>query len=404
MYTKTKMNLMFFIRRQKKLKDGNFPIYVRISFGRDKADISTGIGVPDVAWNPEFGLVKGTSKEAKQINRQIDQSRKALFGQYTQLIDQGKDVTAKSIKNAWLGIIENERTVLSIFKDHNEQAKMLISKDFAPATIQRYETSLKHVQNFIQWRFQKDDIPLDEINHDFISGLELYLKTVRDCGHNTALKYIKNFKKIVRIALANGWIKVDPFANYKMKLHKVDRGYLSEAEIETIQNLKLKVDRLEIVRDVFLFACFTGLAFTDLKHLTPKNLVVDKDKKFWIHTKRIKTDNSCHIPILPVAMKILQKYSIHPHCIEKEVLLPLYSNQKYNAYLKEIADLAGIDKNLTSHIARHTFATTITLNNDVPIESVSKMLGHSSINMTRIYARLLDKKVGNDMSHLYDRY
>lgn len=404
MVKRSKLNLMFFIRRNRKLKDGNCPIYVRISIGNERIDISTGQTVLDDIWKPEFGMASGNTKEARNVNRNIDHVKKGIFEHYTQLLEEGREVTAKSIKNAWLGIKEDEKTILGVFQEHNDQAKLLVNKDFAPGTIQRYETSMKHVGDFMKWRYKKDDLPLSALNHDFIAGLELYLKTMRDCGHNTAIKYIKNFKKIVGIALANGWIKADPFVKHKMRLEKVDKGFLTERELDALRNLKIKVERLELVRNVFLFACFTGLSFSDLKRLSQSNLVVGNDGKYWIHTKRMKTDNSCHIPLLPVAKNIIEKYRMHPHCITKDVLLPMYTNQKYNAYLKELADLAGIEKNLTSHIARHTFATTITLNNDVPIESVSKMLGHSSINMTRTYARLLDKKVGNDMSRLYDRY
>jgi integrase len=404
MEKRSKLNLMFFIRRNRQLKDVNRPIYVRISIDKERVDVSTGQSVPEIIWIPEFGMETGNTKEARILNRHIDKVKKGILDHYTQILVEGKEVTAKTVRNAWLGIIENERTIIGIFKEHNDQARLLINKDFSPAKVQRYETTLKHVQNYIKWRFRKNDLALSSITHDFISGLELYLKTERDCGHNTTIKYIKNFKEIVRIAMANGWLKSDPFVNHKMRLEKVDRGFLTDNELNAIRNLKLKIDRLDTVRDMFLFACFTGLSFSDLKILSPENLVVDKDGRYWIHTKRIKTDNSCHIPLLPPAKEIIQKYRMNPHCINKGVLLPIYSNQKYNAYLKEIADLAGIDKNLTSHIARHTFATTITLNNDVPIESVSKMLGHSSINMTRIYARLLDKKVGNDMSRLFDKY
>jgi integrase len=218
------------------------------------------------------------------------------------------------------------------------------------------------------------------------------------------MKYIKNFKKIIRIALANAWITQDPFSNYKMKLKKVDRDFLNEEELKTLTNTIFSIERLEQVRDTFLFSCFTGLAHSDLKRLTPDNIKLGTDNNLWIMINRKKTNGSSHIPILPVTNMLIEKYKEHPYCVDKGVLLPVLSNQKMNAYLKEIADICGISKNLTSHIARHTFATTVTLNNDVPIETVSKMLGHSSINMTKIYARLLDKKVGRDMQHLQDKF
>jgi len=260
------------------------------------------------------------------------------------------------------------------------------------------------VHEFIRWKYKKEDLLLCDLNHEFITEMEFYLKTVRKCCHNSAIKYIKNFKKIVRIALANGWLRVDPFANYKMTLKKVDRGFLSEDELSAIQNKEFHCERLRQVRDIFLVGCMTGLAYSDLKKLSTDNLVKGDDGNLWIHVNRTKTDVPSHIPLLPLAAQIIDQYSTHPYCVSKNVLLPVASNQKLNAYLKEIGNLCGINKDLSSHIARHTFATTVTLNNDIPIESVSKMLGHSSINMTKNYARLLDKKVSNDMQKLFQKY
>jgi site-specific recombinase XerD len=204
--------------------------------------------------------------------------------------------------------------------------------------------------------------------------------------------------------MANDWLKKDPFTNYKISVKPTERPFLSEEELNTLINKKFKLQRLELVKDSFLFSCFTGLAHTDLKKLKPENIKIGTDGNKWVMINRTKTDSSSHIPVLPITAMLIEKYKTHPYCQEKGVLLPVLTNQKMNAYLKEIADLCEIDKNLTSHIARHTFATTVTLNNDVPIETVSKMLGHSSIKMTKIYAKLLDKKVGRDMAHLQNLY
>ena len=218
------------------------------------------------------------------------------------------------------------------------------------------------------------------------------------------MKYIKNFKKIIRIAMANGLITQDPFANYKMKLKKVDRDFLSDEELNMLISKDFDNIRLKQVRDCFVFSCFTGLAYSDLKRLTPDSIKIGTDGGNWIKIHRKKTNGESNIPILPVTAALIDKYKNDDICILNNVLLPVLSNQKMNAYLKEIAIICKIKKNLTSHIARHTFATTVTLNNDVPIETVSKMLGHSSINMTKTYARLVDKKVGRDMEHLNDKY
>jgi site-specific recombinase XerD len=218
------------------------------------------------------------------------------------------------------------------------------------------------------------------------------------------MRYVKNLKKIIRIALSNGWISKDPFANYKIKIHKTDRGFLTDDELQAIINKNFTINRLEQVKDCFIFSCFTGLAHADLKRLTPQNIVTGSDHNLWIKINRKKTNSLCSIPILPTISKLIEKYKNNPHCIANNLLLPVLSNQSMNAYLKEIADVCGITKRLSSHLARHTFATTITLNNDVPIETVSKMLGHSSIKITKIYARLLDSKVSKDMHHLHNKY
>lgn len=218
------------------------------------------------------------------------------------------------------------------------------------------------------------------------------------------MKYLSNLKKIIRIALNNNWLNKDPYANFKLSWKKTDRDFLTEEEVDRLVKKQFSIDRIQTVKDCFLFACYTGLSHSDLKLLTPKDIVVGIDKKSWISIKRKKTNIQSNIPLLPVAMSIIDKYKDHPEVERNQVLLPVLSNQKMNAYLKEIADICGITKTLTSHVARHTFATTITLNNDVPIESVSKMLGHSSLEMTKIYAKLLDKKVSRDMDAIALKY
>ncbi len=398
------MNLLFFIRKTRVLKSGEVSIQLRITVSGKSTEASIGRNILPELWSINKCKAKGTSKAAHIINNHIDHIKAELYGYYRTFAVEDKIITAVTIKNVWLGIDDNQKMIIKIFQEHNDNVKLLIGKDFAQATHQRYETTLMHVQTFIKKQYNESDIPVKDIDYKFIAGLELYYKTERNCSHNTTAKYIKNFKKIIRIAISNGWITIDPFANHKFKLTKVDRGYLTESEIEIIKNKEITIDRLVYVRDIFLFACYTGLAYSDLKKLSKKNLIEKENGNFWIYTKRTKTDNECRIPLISAALFILNKYSTHPHCIEKNVLLPVYSNQKTNAYLKEIATICGINKYFSSHLARHTFATTITLNNNVPIETVSKMLGHSSINMTKIYARLLDKKVENDMAQLMDKY
>ena len=230
------------------------------------------------------------------------------------------------------------------------------------------------------------------------------MRSVRKCANNTAVKYIKNFHKIINICLANGWLTKDPFANYKSKVKEVIREYLTEREIQDLMEKELVSDRLELVRDIFIFSCFTGLAYIDVKQLSNDNIVLGIDGDKWINKNRQKTDTSSRIPILPTAQFIIDKYANHPVCVNEDKLLPIFSNQKMNAYLKEIATVCGINKELTFHIARHTFATTVTLSNGVPIETVSKMLGHTNLKTTQHYAKILDKKISEDMKILKDKF
>jgi integrase len=404
MDTRNRISFSFYIKRTKPLKSGEVPIYVKIKANDTQDEIATLRSIHPDKWCTTKNGALGTSKEAREFNDSLMHIRFVLQDHVKLLIENGQEITARSIKNSYMGIISNDKKVIALFEIHNNDIRSLTGKgkDFAPATLQRYETCKLHLSNYIKEKYKVNDMPISKVNPDLIKGFELYLKTVRNCGHNSAVQYVKNFKKIVDNAFQNGWLKNDPFVKIKLRQKKVERGFLSLDELTQIMNKNFSIERLNYVKDVFLFGCFTGLAYSDLKSLTLQNLVKDENGKMWIHTHRKKTDTISHIPLIPVALKIIEKYQNNPHCQTFNILLPVYSNQKLNAYLKEIADACGIEKKLSTHIARHTFATTVTLNNDIPIESVSKMLGHSSINMTQHYAKLLDKKVAKDMEKLQD--
>ncbi len=245
---------------------------------------------------------------------------------------------------------------------------------------------------------------MNEIKSDLLSQFDLYLKTEKDCEFNGAMKHLKNLKKIIGIALQNNWIKSDPFANYTFQYEKVETTFLTDHELSAILMKTFGCQRLENVRDTFVFCCFTGLAFSDVQQLRPEHIVTDNDGKMWIRKARQKTKQMANIPLLEIPLKIIEKYRENPQCERRGTLLPVLTNQKMNAYLKEIADVCGITKKITSHCARHTFATTVTLGNNVSIESVSKMLGHSDIKMTQHYARILDKTLIREMGKLEGKY
>jgi len=273
----------------------------------------------------------------------------------------------------------------------------LVPDEFAKGTAERYDTSLSHTENFILWKYNVTDMNIADIDYEFITEYEFYLKSERNCCHNTAVKYVKNFQKIINICLKNEWIIRDPFLKYKAKVREVERDYLTLVELRTISKKNFVSERLKLVRDIFVFSCYTGLAYIDVKQLSPENISLGIDGIMWIFKNRQKTDGPSNIPLLPIAKEILDRYSNNPECINENRVLPILSNQKMNSYLKEIADVCGINKNLTFHAARHTFATTVTLSNGVPIESVSKMLGHKNLKSTQIYARVLDIKISADM-------
>jgi site-specific recombinase XerD len=404
METRTRNTLSFFIKKARLLKNGEASINMKLTINKECLHITIGKNVKPEIWEAFQGKKKITTREGLEIKDYLDHTRHVIKQHISNLREEDKEITVHSVRDAYLGIKDNQKTIIGIFQEHNDKATLLKGKDFAPATVQRYESCLRLTQAYIKEKYNRNDLPLDKIDHSFITGLEMFYKTKRNCSHNTTIKYLKNLKKITNLALANGWMKKNPYANFKFTLRKVDKGFLTEEELDIIIKKEYDIERMQNVKDCFVFGCFTGLAYSDLKSLTMENIVKGDDGRLWINTRRHKTDNQCNIPLLPIALELIDKYSEHPICKEKHQLLPIPTNQKLNMYLKEMADSCGIKKEITTHMARHTFATTVTLNNDIPIESVSKMLGHSSINMTRIYARLLDKKVSQDMSKLYQKY
>lgn len=384
-------------------KNGLAPLYMRITVDGKRSELSVKRKINPEKWNSQAGKMKGTTQEIRELNRFMDHTRAKVNMIYDRLMEEGLEVTPLLIKNAFLGKSKISKMTLDIFKNHNDKIAALVGKDFAPGTIERYCTAKKHVEAYIKKEYKVADIPIKKVDHAFIDGFEYYLKTERDCAHNTAVKYITNFKKIVRIAFANDWIQKDPFLHWKGRLKIVDREFLTESEIQQMLEKEISNARLDQVKDIFLFSCFTGLAYADVKKLSNDNVVLGIDGEKWIKIKRSKTDTRSNIPILPSAQAIIDKYAEHPAVLNGDRILPVLSNQKMNAYLKEIADLCGINKNLTYHLARHTFATTVTLTNGVSIESVSKMLGHKSLKTTQHYAKILDRKVSDDMKMLRKR-
>ncbi len=401
---KTTITVLFYLKRAKVNANGLVPIFQRITVNGKRNDKSTGKYIDPDKWQSEMSKVKGNSEEARTINSHLDNLKIKVNQAEKILLAKDIEVTSEALNNELFGIKERARTLIPIFEEHNRKIEELLGIEYASGTLERYKTSLKHTVNFIHWKYNISDINIDKIDHAFITEYEFYLRSVRKCNNNSAVKYVKNFHKIINQCLANGWLVKDPFVNYKTKVKEVIREFLSEEEIERIMEKKFVSERLELVRDIFVFSCFTGLAYIDVKQLTKNHISYGIDGDKWIFTTRQKTETLSKIPLLPIAQQMIDKYENHPKSNNKNRLLPILTNQKMNAYLKEIGDVCGINKDLTFHIARHTFATTVTLSNGVPLETVSKMLGHTNLKTTQHYAKILDTKISNDMQLLKQKF
>ncbi len=396
---------MFFIRRTKLRKNLEAPVLMRITVNGDRTDVAIQRTILPEHWNSERGCAVANTRFGKELNQCLDQIRLRVYQRHQELLSRNLPVTAAALKGAYLNGFgeEDVHNLLDLYCEHNASLKSMIDKGVSRATYIRHETSRRNLERFLRDIYQLEDISLKEVTHVFIKEYETYLRTTRNCNNNSTVKYIKNFGKVIKEAMNRDWVQANPFRNIRFHLEEVDKPFLSKGELNKIMTREFAIIRIAQVRDVFVFCCFTGLAFIDVKTLTAKDLQQGVDGNLWIRKQRNKSKQWAHIPLLPDARLIIERYSSNPQCQRKGVLLPVLSNQKMNAYLKEIADLCGIQKNLTTHCARHTFATTVTLANKISMESVSKMLGHSSLSMTQKYARILDSSIGLEMSQLAQR-
>ena len=395
------MTILFSVRQSKVNRNNQLPIYMRVTIGGARFEIATGKFVLLEKWSAGSGRVKGTSLEAREVNALLDSLVGKAHAIQRQIIQEDLLMSLETFRTKWEGKDQNIIGLLTLFEEHNEKVYQLVNLEYAYATYKRYKTTLKHTRDFVDWNFKKQDVDVRSLNFKFISDFEFYLKGVKRVGHNATMKYLANLKKIVLICVKTDILPKDPFFAFKMAKHEVDRIALTEQELRSVANKVFSIPRLEQVRDVFLFCCYTGLAYADVAKLRSSELGEGRKGEMWINIKRQKTDTASRIPLLPPALKLLKKYESHVG-ISDGHLLPVLSNQKMNAYLKEIGDVCGIIKPITFHLARHTFATTITLSNGVPIETVSKMLGHRSLKTTQLDAKILDKKVSDDMQRLSD--
>jgi site-specific recombinase XerD len=401
---KTTFSLLFYLKKPKIQQNGLVAIYLRITVNGKRAETTSGRECLPANWNSAAGRLRGSKEEVKSFNTYLDNLQTQVYEAHRILTEAGGVITAEAIKNQLMGKSEKSRMIIGIFKEHNRKMAGLIGNGYALGTLTCFETTLKHTQDFLGWKYKATDIDIKKIDHEFISNFEYYIRSEKKCGNNSTVKYIKNFKKIIRICLASGWLSSDPFLNYKANMKVVTKVYLNQEELNKMAKKDFGNERLSQVRDIFLFSCYTGLAYADVQKLKRAEIFKGDDGEMWVIIKRQKTATPSRIPLLPVALNILNKYADHPCCAHNGKALPVSTNQKMNAYLKEISNICTLNKTLTYHIARYTFATTVTLSNGVPIETVSKMLGHTNIKTTQHYAKVLDLKVSQDMALLKQKY
>mgnify|MGYP000472441836 CR=1 FL=1 len=392
---KSTFKVLFYLKKGSEKKNGEVMIMARITIDGKLCQFSTKQSILPDSWNIAAGKAKG--KDAGRINALLEDIKASLNNIYHEQQRRDNYVTAEKVKNEFLGHSENHDTILNLFQKHNDDVKQLVGISKTIATYRKYEVTRRHLAEFIQSKYNVSDFAINEITPMFITDFELYLRTTCKCGYNTTAKFMQFFKRIILIARNNGILIGNPFSSYKIRLEKVDRGYLSEDEIKIILKKKMVSERLENVRDLFIFSCFTGLAYIDVANLTQDNIRKSFDGNLWIITKRQKTNTDVNVPLLDIPKMILDKYKDK---FPNGKILPVISNQKLNSYLKEIADLCGIKKNLTTHTARHSFASVIALANNVSLPNVAKMLGHSSTRMTQHYAKVLDQTILRDMQEV----
>lgn len=393
-----------FIIRKNKIKDGKVPVYASVTINGRRVEISMKHYIALEDWNSQKGQGRGMSSEVIQLNQYLLQVKSRLVEYYRQIQLQDQVPTAELLKNKFLGVTKERPTLLKLIEYHNKSMQGVL----ATGTLKHYSTTERYLKLYLKKKYKVQDYALADLSYEFITNFEYFLRTYKpvdhhkSIGNNTVMKHIERLRKMVTMGARMEWIEKDPFIHYKLKYHKTTREFLTAEELESIEEKVFSIPRLQFVRDLFVFSCYTGLAYIDAVQLKPENISIGIDGENWISIHRQKSRQPVRIPILPKAQEVIDTYKDHPSSINANCVFPNISNQKLNSYLKEIADLCGIRKPLTFHIARHTFATTVTLSNGVPLETVSKLLGHSSIQMTQIYAKIVEQKVSQDMSNLRD--
>ncbi|MDM1444659.1 site-specific integrase [Myroides odoratimimus] len=402
MKAKNTFGIHFVIRAISSLDSEMSMIYARVTVNGQRTEISLKIKISSLLWDSVRGKLKGKSNEVNKINEHIERVRSLITDSYHTLIQQKKVVSIGTVKTMFLGMDDSQMSVIKLIEYHNTISLGKLTQ----GTLKNYTATTKYIKKFLFSNYNRNDIFLNELNYKFIFDFESYLRSCKPIhshqplSNNGIMKHLERVKKLVNLAVTMEWIEKDPFSKFKLKYEKTSRSFLSRAELDILVKKRFKREQLQAVLDMFLFCCYTGLAFIDIFELKPSNIVVGSDNKLWIFSQRVKTKITIQVPLLPEALKLIEKYKCNSSAMELGKIFPVISNQKMNAYLKQIGSVCKINKNLSFHMARHTFATTLTLNNGVPMESVSKMLGHTAMRTTQIYAKVLEYKLSEDMENL----
>ncbi|MDT0641956.1 site-specific integrase [Zunongwangia sp. F363] len=392
-----------FIPKSSKATNGKAPLYARITLNGERVEISLQRRISLNLWDERKSRLKGSSMESQQVNRSLDRIYNKLYECFRQLNDANLILSAQAVKARYLREDDSFKKLSELLNYHTEHMKDVLKY----GTLKNYYTTERYLYKFLKRKYKANDIFLKQINYQFITDFEHFLRNYKPKrarkapANNGVMKHLERLKKLLNLAQKLEWVDKDPFAKFSLKFKKAERAFLNEEELQHLEEYLFERSSHKKMRDVFVFSCYTGLSWVDVKNLEPKNIVAGIDGRKWIFTVREKTEQPLKIPILPKAMEIIWKYEKQAEC--SGFVLPVYSNQKTNQYLKEIAEKLKINKTLTFHVARHTFATTVTLSNGVPIETVSKLLGHSKLSTTQIYARVLENKLSSDIDNLEEK-
>ncbi|MEH6762767.1 MAG: site-specific integrase [Maribacter arcticus] len=405
MKTKHTFTVIFFTRKSRS-NPKQLSIYVRITINGKRSEISLKRNIHTKDWDNNKNRGRGSSQRVRTLNTYLDEVYNRLLECHKELLTEDKFISSEAIKARYLGEDDNSKTLKELIAYHHGNMAFVLKR----GTMKNYYTTEKYLYKFLLKKRRLKDIYLKQLNYEFVTDFEHFLRNYRNSkkqlmlSNNGVMKHLERFKKMVNLAVKLEWMHKNPFNQFQLKYHKYDRAYLSERELELLESTEFTSERLQRVKDCFVFSCYTGLSYVDVKELTVDNIVKGIDNNYWIYTKREKTDERVKVPLLPKALEIIEKYRGMQEKDFMDFLLPLSSNQKTNKYLKEIVASCGIHKNVTFHVARHTFATTVMLSNGVPIETVSKLLGHSKLTTTQLYARVVETKIGEDIGNLLGRF